>query len=320
MSKREHGEEDEAIKRQKQDDNIDAALLNEGEAQGGSQQYETAATAAAVAHAAYGDLIQHPGDEGKSGGAGAGADDDDEEEGEEHHGGGGAHTHTGGEGGNGVNEGGEDDEEDEEDEEDVDDQIKDPDHVPEDDDDENNHAKQAHRRGSGSIKNGLGGNASAHSGSGSADVDFQDAAGGDEDEEDEEKKMFARRTRRAPAATGSDEWRKQRKDSHKEVERRRRENINTAINKLSELLPVKESSKATVLARAAEYIQKLKETESANIDKWTLQKLLSEQNQSRLSTANERLQDELGRAYKEIESLRQRLKEAGVEVETTNEN
>ncbi|GCE99491.1 basic helix-loop-helix protein [Zygosaccharomyces mellis] len=317
MSKRGHGEEDEAIKRQKQDDNIDAALLNEGEAQGGSQQYDTAATAAAVAHAAYGDLIQHPGDEGKSGGPGAGDDDEDEGEEEENHEGGDTNPHAGGDGEGGVNEGGE---EEEEEEDDVDDQIKDPDHVPEDDDDENNHRKQSHRRSSGSIKNGLSGNASVHSGSGSADVDFQDAADGDEEDEDDEKKIFARRTRRAPAATGSDEWRKQRKDSHKEVERRRRENINTAINKLSELLPVKESSKATVLARAAEYIQKLKETESANIDKWTLQKLLSEQNQSRLSTANERLQDELGRAYKEIESLRQRLKEAGIEVETANES
>ncbi|CAR29259.1 hypothetical protein ZYGR_0Z01810 [Zygosaccharomyces rouxii] len=317
MSKREHGEEDdESIKRQKQDDNIDAALLNEGEAQSGSQQYETAATAAAVAHAAYGDLIQHPGDEGKSGGAG---DDDDDDEGAENHGSAGVHAHTGAEGGAGDNEGGEDEEEDEEEEEDVDDQIKDPDHVPEDDDDENR-GKQSHRRSSGSIKSGLGGNTSARSGSGSADVDLEDAAGADDDVDDDEKKMFARRARRAPAATGSDEWRKQRKDSHKEVERRRRENINTAINKLSELLPVKESSKATVLARAAEYIQKLKETESANIDKWTLQKLLSEQNQSRLSTANERLQDELGRAYKEIESLRQKLKEAGIEVETSNEN
>nr|CAI6604201.1 BBF_HP1_G0030710.mRNA.1.CDS.1 [Saccharomyces cerevisiae] len=49
-------------------------------------------------------------------------------------------------------------------------------------------------------------------------------------------------------------WKKQRKDSHKEVERRRRENINTAINVLSDLLPVRESSKAAILARAAEYI------------------------------------------------------------------
>lgn len=312
MAKREHIEDEESVKRQKADANIDAALLNEGDAQGGSQQYDTAATAAAVAHAAYGDLIQHPGDDGKSG---PGGDDDDEEDEDEGtgggHGNGNGHlSGHGGEAGEGGEQGGGEEEDDEEDVDDVDDQIEDPDHVPEDDDDENNQEKQSRRSG----------NVSAHSGSGSAEVDLEDVAGGDVDEDDEEKKMFGRRGRRAPPSTGSDEWRKQRKDSHKEVERRRRENINTAINKLSELLPVKESSKATVLARAAEYIQKLKETESANIDKWTLQKLLSEQNQSRLTTANERLQDELGRAYKEVESLRQRLKEAGVDVEDNNES
>ncbi|CDF88671.1 BN860_15720g1_1 [Zygosaccharomyces bailii CLIB 213] len=266
LGKRDRTDEEGSLKRHKHDDNIDAALLNEGEPQGDSQQYETAATAAAVAHAAYGDLIQHPGEVGKSGrGHGGGAGDEEEEE------------------------------DDDEEEEELDDQIKDPDHVPEEDD-------EGKRR----AKNGVG-----RSGSASGDMDLDEA-----DDDDEEKKMFGRRSRRSAPATGSDEWRKQRKDSHKEVERRRRENINTAINKLSELLPVKESSKATVLARAAEYIQKLKETESANIDKWTLQKLLSEQNQSRLTTANERLQDELGRAYKEIESLRQRLRDAGVDAET----
>lgn len=171
----------------------------------------------------------------------------------------------------------------EEEEEDMDDHIKDPDHIPEPE----------------------------------ADRKAMLAAEEDEDEDDEGKKLFgvgaaARRGRKVAPMTGSEEWKRQRKDSHKEVERRRRENINTAINKLSELLPVKESSKATILARAAEYIQKLKETESANIDKWTLQKLLSEQNQSRLTSANERLQDELGKAYKEIESLKNTLKQAGL--------
>ena len=84
----------------------------------------------------------------------------------------------------------------------------------------------------------------------------------DEDEDDaslkdEDGKRIGRRGRKPAPVTGSAEWRQQRKDSHKEVERRRRENINTAINKLSDLLPVKESSKASILLRAAEYILKL---------------------------------------------------------------
>lgn len=270
MGKRDHSEiegpdGDEELKRQKQDEgNIDAALLNEvgddghhvGEDDGGQDShYDT--TAAAVANAAYSDLIQHPneGQDEKRHGKRRKIGEDDEEEDEE------------------------------EEEEDMDDHIKDPDHIPEAE-------NGAYGKGKGLEE--------------------------DEDEDDDEgKKLFGvvgngRRGRRSAPTTGSDEWKRQRKDSHKEVERRRRENINTAINKLSELLPVKESSKATILARAAEYIQKLKETESANIDKWTLQKLLSEQNQSRLTSANERLQDELGKAYKEIEELKQTLKQAGL--------
>lgn len=124
-----------------------------------------------------------------------------------------------------------------------------------------------------------------------------------------------RRGRRPGKMSGSDEWRKLRKDSHKEVERRRRENINTAITALSELLPVKESSKAAILARAAEYIEKLKETENANIDKWTLQKLLSDQNASQLANANEKLQEELGNAYKEINLLKSILKKHAIDYE-----
>lgn len=262
MGKRAHGEVegavgDEELKRQKQDEgNIDAALLNEvgdDPHHDGGQDNPYDTTAAAVANAAYSDLIQHPGEEKSKRKDDEGVDEEDEEE----------------------------------EEEDMDDHIKDPDHIPE-----------AENEGYGKSKG----------------LDEED----EEDDEDEGKKLFGgivgngRRGRKSAPTTGSDEWKRQRKDSHKEVERRRRENINTAINKLSELLPVKESSKATILARAAEYIQKLKETESANIDKWTLQKLLSEQNQSRLTSANDRLQDELGKAYKEIEELKQTLKQAGL--------
>lgn len=281
--KRDHhhvGDDDhsEEMKRHKQDEgNIDAALLNEVVEDNShhhhqTSHYDTAATAAAVANATYGDLIQHPGEDGDNKVDDAQVDDirgqvdrqDDEEEEDEE----------------------ELEEEEEVAEEDIDDHIKDPDHIPE---------------------------------AGHGPSDKNKGAILDDEDDDEEKKMFGgavtngRRGRKSAPVTGSEEWKRQRKDSHKEVERRRRENINTAINKLSELLPVKESSKATILARAAEYIQKLKETESANIDKWTLQKLLSEQNQSRLTSANERLQDELGKAYKEVEELKQKLKQTGVQ-------
>ncbi|SCV02113.1 LANO_0F15324g1_1 [Lachancea nothofagi CBS 11611] len=125
----------------------------------------------------------------------------------------------------------------------------------------------------------------------------------------------ARRGRKPVPVTGSDEWRQQRKDSHKEVERRRRENINSAINKLSDLLPVKESSKASILLRAAEYIQKLRDTENANIEKWTLQKLLSEQQVSTLTKSNESLQLELGNAFKQVDILKRQLRNSGISID-----
>lgn len=135
----------------------------------------------------------------------------------------------------------------------------------------------------------------------------------DDEHDDDEvnlSELPTKRGRKPMAATGTAEWKQQRKDSHKEVERRRRENINSAINKLSDLLPVKESSKAAILARAAEYIHKLKETENTNIEKYTLQKLLDEQKASALQAQNEKLQEELGNAYKEIEILSQKLKDS----------
>jgi hypothetical protein len=63
----------------------------------------------------------------------------------------------------------------------------------------------------------------------------------------------------------------------KEVERRRRETINEGINELRKIVPGAEKNKGSILARAVQYIQQLKEKEASNIEKWTLEKLLSDQ-------------------------------------------
>jgi len=78
---------------------------------------------------------------------------------------------------------------------------------------------------------------------------------------------------------GSDEWTRQRKDNHKEVERRRRGNINEGINELGRLVPngSGEKAKGAILSRAVQYIHHLKENEARNIEKWTLEKLLMDQ-------------------------------------------
>jgi bHLH factor len=76
---------------------------------------------------------------------------------------------------------------------------------------------------------------------------------------------------------GSEEWLRQRRENHKEVERRRREAINEGINELSKIVPGCEKNKGSILNRAVQYIQQLKINEATNIEKWTLEKLLTEQ-------------------------------------------
>ncbi|ODQ77765.1 hypothetical protein BABINDRAFT_172572 [Babjeviella inositovora NRRL Y-12698] len=100
---------------------------------------------------------------------------------------------------------------------------------------------------------------------------------------------------------GTDEWHKIRRDNHKEVERRRRENINLGIREISGLLPFHDNNKAAILQRAVEYIKRLKENENNNIEKWTLEKLLTDQAVAELSHSNEKLKKELEKAYKELE-------------------
>ena len=66
----------------------------------------------------------------------------------------------------------------------------------------------------------------------------------------------------------------------KEVERRRRGNINEGINQLAAIVPNStggEKAKGAILTRAVQYIHTLKDNEARNIEKWTLEKLLMDQ-------------------------------------------
>ncbi|KAL9081533.1 MAG: hypothetical protein Q9159_007281 [Coniocarpon cinnabarinum] len=109
-------------------------------------------------------------------------------------------------------------------------------------------------------------------------------------------------------AVGSTEWHKVRKDNHKEVERRRRETINEGINELAKTVPGCEKNKGSILQRAVQYIQKLQDDSQANIDKWTFEKMVTEQAISDLSGKLERIQAEK-------ETWKRAAAEAGVDVE-----
>jgi DNA phosphorothioation-dependent restriction protein DptG len=86
------------------------------------------------------------------------------------------------------------------------------------------------------------------------------------------------------------------------VERRRRETINDGISELAKIVPGCEKNKGSILARAVQYIQQLKENESHNIEKWTLEKLLTDQAMAELQQTNEKLKLELERAWREAEA------------------
>ncbi|KAG6897171.1 hypothetical protein C0993_007730 [Termitomyces sp. T159_Od127] len=115
------------------------------------------------------------------------------------------------------------------------------------------------------------------------------------------------------AMMGSDEWTRQRKDNHKEVERRRRGNINEGINELGRIVPngSGEKAKGAILSRAVQYIHHLKENEARNIEKWTLEKLLMDQAMGDLQTQLEEMKkmwegerEARARAEAEVDAIR----------------
>jgi len=114
-------------------------------------------------------------------------------------------------------------------------------------------------------------------------------------------------------AVGSEEWHKVRKDNHKEVERRRRETINEGINELAKIVPGCEKNKGSILQRAVSFITQLKENEAQNIEKWTLEKLLTEQAIAELSASNDKLKAECERAWRECETWKKTCQSAGLD-------
>lgn len=161
--------------------------------------------------------------------------------------------------------------------------------------------------------------------------DKEDNLDDDEEELDGSPKPAPTPSRRGGRSStmGSDEWARQRKDNHvrstprtplsismltalqKEVERRRRGNINEGINELGRIVPSGsgEKAKGAILSRAVQYIHHLKENEARNIEKWTLEKLLMDQAMGDLQAQLE----EVRRLWEEERVARQRL-EAELDV------
>jgi transcriptional regulator CBF1 len=98
------------------------------------------------------------------------------------------------------------------------------------------------------------------------------------------------------------------------VERRRRETINEGINELAKIVPGCEKNKGQILARAVEFIVQLKENESQNLEKWTLEKLLTEQAIAELSDSNDKLKNECERLFREMEAWKKLAQSAGMQL------
>lgn len=97
------------------------------------------------------------------------------------------------------------------------------------------------------------------------------------------------------------------------VERRRRETINEGINELAKIVPGCEKNKGSILQRAVQFITQLKENEAQNIEKWTLEKLLTEQAIAELSASCDKFKAECQRAWTEMEAWKKAACSAGVD-------
>jgi len=103
------------------------------------------------------------------------------------------------------------------------------------------------------------------------------------------------------------------------VERRRRETINEGINELAKIVPGCEKNKGSILARAVNFITQLKENEAHNLERWTIEKLLTEQAISELSASNDKLKQECDRIYREMNVWKQLAQNAGLKLPQSKE-
>ena len=101
------------------------------------------------------------------------------------------------------------------------------------------------------------------------------------------------------------------------MERRRRETINEGINEIAKIVPGCGKNKGEILSRAVSYITQLKANEQGNIEKWTVEKMVTDQAIQALSVRLEEQKDELERRRLEIGRYRRHLQNHGVELPDT---
>jgi transcriptional regulator CBF1 len=77
-------------------------------------------------------------------------------------------------------------------------------------------------------------------------------------------------------------------------------------------VPGCEKNKGSILQRAVSFISQLKENETQNIEKWTLEKLLTEQAINELTLVNDKLKGEVARLTQELDTWKTAGQAAGL--------
>ncbi|KAK6365633.1 hypothetical protein, variant [Exophiala oligosperma] len=119
----------------------------------------------------------------------------------------------------------------------------------------------------------------------------------------------------AKPAVGSAEWHQQRKDNHKEVERRRREVINEGIENIAKIVPCTEKNKGAILQRTHEYIINLQNKEAQfETERATFDVALKE-----LTNRLDRMKESARAAWAESNKWQQRARDAGLHFDDYDE-
>lgn len=74
------------------------------------------------------------------------------------------------------------------------------------------------------------------------------------------------------------------------------------------------------MANAVRYITKLKEDEQQAVEKWTLEKLLTEQAISELSSSNDKLKEQVDRVYRDLEAWKKVAQDNGLGIDEEGVN
>ncbi|ETN40634.1 uncharacterized protein HMPREF1541_04913 [Cyphellophora europaea CBS 101466] len=112
-------------------------------------------------------------------------------------------------------------------------------------------------------------------------------------------------------SVGTPEWHQARKDSHKEVERRRREVINEGIEHLAKIVPGPDKNKGAILQRTHNWITDMQEKER----KWENERQITQLALDELTKRNETLRNSNRQAWNESNKWQQRCRDLGGEFD-----